>query len=84
MFPHAPLSGPTPITTCPHCSMLVEGSCVTCAPGDTHPSCRDCEEGRYKPPWYRHNLSLTIFTTVVVSVASGLIIARVNSLMKKR
>lgn len=70
-----------PITTCPHCSKLVNGTCQMCYPGDPHPSCEACENGRIVVPWYRSELLLTIFTTVVVTVASGVIIEKIK---KKR
>lgn len=72
------VAGPTPITTCPHCSILVNGSCMLCADGDSHPSCIDCVNGRHKPPWHRSSLTLAITTAVVVSVISGLLVARIN------
>jgi hypothetical protein len=80
----SPIAGSDPITSCPHCSILVNGTCVTCSVGVDHPACADCEGGRYRPPWYRNSLTLTILTTVLVSVASGLILNRVDAALKKR
>lgn len=83
--PTAPIraAGVAPITTCPHCSKLVNGSCVVCSPGDLHPSCEFCEEGRIVMPWYRNELVVAIFTTVVVSVASALILQRIQGKKKR-
>ena len=68
----------TPITSCPHCSKLVNGTCEICLNGDPHPSCESCENGRIVTPWYQNELLLTIGTTVVVTVASALIIAKIQ------
>lgn len=76
--------GISPITTCPHCSKLINGSCVVCGPGDLHPSCESCEEGRLVTPWYRHELVVAIFTTVVVSVASAVILQRIQKRWGKK
>jgi len=61
----------TPITTCPHCSRLVDGSCLVCETGDEHPSCRHCEGGRYKPPkapFYKNEIFISVATAVTVGV----------------
>lgn len=77
-------AGVTPITTCPHCSKLVNGSCVVCGPDDIHPSCQSCEKGRLAIPWYQSELFLGILTTVAVTVASTIILSRIQTAMKKR
>lgn len=66
------------ITTCPHCSRLVDGTCVVCEDGETHPSCHDCISGRLTPPLWRNEFLITIATTVVVTVLSGLIVAKLT------
>lgn len=76
--------GVTPITTCPHCSKLVDGSCVVCGPEDPHPSCENCEGGRLAIPWYQSELFLAIVTTVAVTVVSSIILSRVQSALKKK
>lgn len=76
--------GITPITTCPHCSKLVDNTCVVCEPGDVHPSCEMCENGRIVVPWYRHELFLAISTTVVVTVASTLILSHIQKKWGKK
>lgn len=74
-------------TTCPHCSILRNGECVVCEPGDeNHPSCRHCENGHYNPPsepWYKQDIVIAIGTAVVVSVASALIIMQIQSYLNK-
>ena len=73
-------------TTCPHCSILRDGDCVVCAPGDeNHPSCLHCENGVYNPPpkpWYERDLVIAIGMAIVVSVSSALIIAQVQAYLK--
>lgn len=76
--------GIAPITTCPHCSKLVEGSCVICTPNDPHPSCLYCEEGRINLPWHRKEIVVGIASAVVISVASGILIAWFNAKRAKR
>jgi hypothetical protein len=76
--------GIAPITTCPHCSKLINNSCVVCGPDDPHPSCESCEEGRLAIPWYRSELFLAILTTVVVTVASTIIVGRIQEAMKRK
>lgn len=76
--------GITPITTCPHCSKLVDGSCVICEAGDLHPSCEMCVDGQIKVPWYRHELLLSVVTTVVVTVASTIILGAIQTKIKKK
>lgn len=74
-------------TTCPHCSYLVEGTCVVCAEGDEHPSCEYCVGGKYYPPgeaWYRNHVFIAVATAIVVGVTSTLIISRVEAALKKR
>lgn len=78
MQPFNMLAGPPPITTCPHCSILVEGSCVVCGSEDQHPSCLHCRDGKYKPPWHKNQLWTAIATATVVAVASGLIAAEIR------
>lgn len=67
-----------PITTCPHCSVLKEGSCVSCADGEAHPSCKDCKGGTYQPPWYKTELFRGFLLAVGVSVASGYALHRMR------
>jgi hypothetical protein len=73
-------------TTCPHCSILRNGSCFICTPGDeNHPSCQDCEGGWHNPPrtpWYQSDLTLTLFTAVTVSVISAVIISQIQRHMR--
>lgn len=77
--------GIAPITTCPHCSKLINNSCVVCGPNDPHPSCEQCEGGKLMgPPWYKSELFLAIFTTVVVTVASTIIVGRIQEAMKRK
>jgi hypothetical protein len=74
-------------TTCPHCSYLVEGSCVVCQPGDAHPSCQDCVDGQYRPPataWYRSQFALAVLTAVLVAVSSSLVVNRIERAIAKR
>lgn len=75
--------GLTPITTCPHCSKLVEGSCQVCGPFDQHPSCERCEGGRIVVPWYENELFIAVVTTVIVSVASAVIISSIQNKWKE-
>jgi hypothetical protein len=70
--------GFAPITTCPHCSKLIEGTCEICGPEDPHPSCEFCRAGRIRIPWYRNEVVMTVTITVVVAVSSGLIIQAFN------
>ena len=72
------ISGPPPITTCPHCSILVNGSCVECKPGDTHPSCLHCKDGRFKPPWHKNQIWVAIATATAVTVFSGILAAEIR------
>jgi hypothetical protein len=65
----------TPITTCPHCSALVEGSCVRCPEGSNHPSCKNCQGGVHKPPWYTNDKVQTALAIASASVVSALILA---------
>jgi hypothetical protein len=70
-----------PITSCPHCSVLVSGTCVPCKDGDTHPACENCVGGRHippKPPWYENQLLNAIITTTVVTVVSGLFLEQIK------
>lgn len=76
--------GVVPITTCPHCSKLINGSCVICAPEDPHPSCTHCEGGKFVVPWHRNEIVVAIVTTVVVSVASAIILSRIQGAMKSQ
>jgi hypothetical protein len=82
------LRGSVPLfQTCPHCSMLREGSCVVCEAQDaSHPSCRDCEAGVYRPPpppFWKNDLVVSIGVAVVVSVTSALIIAGIQRYLKR-
>ena len=76
--------GIDPITTCPHCSKLVNGTCEVCPNGDPHPSCDMCVDGRLKLPWYRNELVIAVGTTVVVSVASALILSALQKKLNKK
>lgn len=67
------------VTSCPHCSKLVNGTCVTCEPGEENPACEYCVNGRIRVPWYLNELFLAVVTTVAVSVASTLIISKIQS-----
>ena len=63
------------ITTCPHCSKLVNGSCLVCADGDPHPSCSNCVGGKHSPPrraWYKSQMVVSASTVVLASVVSTL------------
>jgi hypothetical protein len=74
-------------TTCPHCSILVEGTCHVCLEGDEHPSCEYCVGGRYyppPPPWYKSQLFLAVCTAVVVAVTSSLMVSRIERAMKAK
>jgi len=75
-------------TTCPHCSVLRDGTCWVCGPGDeNHPACLYCENGVYNPPqrpWYKSELMIAISTAVVVSVASGLLIGQIQAYLRNR
>lgn len=69
------------IVTCPHCSILHEGSCVPCPPGDVaHPACVDCDGPVYRPPpapaepWYRNEFVMVALTSVIAGVATALIV----------
>jgi hypothetical protein len=73
--------------SCPPCSYLVEGTCVVCDPADEHPACQHCVAGQYQPPkpsWYESELLLAVMTATVVSVASAIVVSRVNRLLAKR
>jgi hypothetical protein len=74
-------AGTPVISACPQCSKLVNGSCVACAEGEKHPSCLDCTNGRPKEtatPWYQTETFRLIFTTVVASVATAIILNQMN------
>jgi hypothetical protein len=74
-----------PITTCPHCSVLTEGSCVTCEDGNPHPSCSDCVGGVHKPPpppWYKSEFLQSLTLSVAVAVVSGYALHRINKMRK--
>jgi hypothetical protein len=59
-------------TTCPHCSYLVNGSCLICEPGNPHPGCEGCIGGRPAPsPWWKHEIFLGVALGVAVSVLSA-------------
>ena len=76
--------GIDPITTCPHCSKLVNGTCEICLEGDPHPSCDQCVDGKLKLPWYQNELVIAIGTTVVVTVASALIMSALSKRLGKK
>lgn len=76
----------TPITTCPHCSKLVNGTCVICEEHDQHPSCHYCVGGHYVPPaprWYEtdtaRSIALTVATAAVIAVISPLVINKIEA-----
>jgi hypothetical protein len=70
-----------PITTCPHCSVLVNGSCEVCQEGSTHPSCVDCVGGRHSPPFYRSQMFIAVITAITVATVSGVALAFINRKM---
>jgi hypothetical protein len=76
--------GITPFTTCPHCSILIDGTCVECPNGDVHPSCVECVDGKHRPPWYKGELLQTILISVAVGVASAIILRQIESRMRKK
>jgi hypothetical protein len=76
MFPS--IGTVAPITTCPHCSVLVNGTCEVCPEGSTHPSCKDCTGGQYKPPFYRSDLFIGVVTAVLVATVSGVVLGYTN------
>jgi hypothetical protein len=74
-------------TTCPHCSILFEGSCHPCQEGDEHPSCEYCVGGKYYPPpdpWYKSQIFLAVVTSVVVAVSSALVVAKIQESLEAR
>jgi len=82
MYHTAPALGQTrtPVMSCPHCSYLMEGSCVVCPDGDPHPACEDCVGGRLPPrPWYRHELVIAVTTATIVSIASAILVQQVKA-----
>lgn len=76
--------GIDPITTCPHCSKLIAGTCEICTEGDPHPSCESCINGRLKLPWYQNELVIAVGTTVVVTVASAIILSALQKKFGKK
>lgn len=71
-----------PITTCPHCSKLQDGSCRICFEGDPHPSCESCVDGRLVIPWYQNELFIAVTTAVVVTVISAVIVNKLQNKAK--
>jgi hypothetical protein len=74
-------------TTCPHCSYLVNGTCVVCQEGDEHPSCAYCVDGKYYPPpepWYKSQLTVAIITAIVVAVTSSIVVGQIEGAIKRR
>ncbi len=70
----------TPVMSCPHCSYLVEGSCLVCTEGNQHPACEGCVNGRLQPrPWYKHEIVLAVATATLVSIASAIIVHQVKA-----
>ena len=65
----------TPITTCPHCSILMDGSCVPCPEEADHPSCKNCHGPVHRPPWYTNDKVQTALAIASASVVSALILA---------
>jgi hypothetical protein len=43
-----------------------------------------CVDGRLKLPWYRNELVIAVGTTVVVSVASALILSALQKKLNKK
>jgi hypothetical protein len=72
------------ITTCPHCSRLVDNSCIVCGPDDQHPSCQHCEGHIYKPPkpkpkpFYRSDVFISVMTAVAATVLSSAVLYQLN------
>lgn len=74
-------------TTCPHCSILIEGTCHVCQEGDEHPSCAYCVDGEYRPPsppWYKSDLFVAVAAAVVVTVASTLVVRRIERAINRK
>ena len=72
----------TPFTTCPHCSVLVNGTCFECDPASTHPSCQNCVNGEHQPPWYQ-GLFQTLLLSVTVGVATAIILRGIDRKLKR-
>jgi len=64
------------IVSCPECTYLSGGDCVVCAGPDDHPSCDGCRDG--KVVWYRRPLFVSVATAVVVSLAAGVIVKKIQ------
>lgn len=79
-----PVGAISPFTTCPYCSILVAGSCVPCSNGDTHPSCLDCRDGRFRPPWYKSELFQTVSLSVAIGVVTALIVRHIEIKLSQR
>jgi len=73
-----------PVHTCPHCSYAIRGNCVVCAAGDPHPACEYCEGGKHKPPWYRREIAIAVFSAVAVTTLSTIVLAQVRKRTKLR
>lgn len=83
IFPALGAGEITPFTTCPHCSVLVNGTCLECSPESTHPSCNNCVDGTHKPPWYQGRLFQTLLLSVTVGVATAIIIRGIDRKLKR-
>ena len=77
-----PFGAVAPITTCPHCSVLVDGSCIQCQDGETHPSCKFCKGGEHKPPWHKSELMVAFASAVLVSVGSAIIASEIRKKLR--
>lgn len=73
----APASNGTKMAfvSCPECSYFKNGECVVCGEDENHPACHGCVSGELV--WWRRPLPIAIFSSVVVSVATGLIVSKV-------
>ncbi len=73
------------VTSCPHCSYLVEGTCVVCDNEDPHPGCVNCVDGLPEgSPWYFHPLTLSIGSAVAVAVVVALVVPRLEKAITGR
>jgi hypothetical protein len=73
------------VLSCPHCSYLVEGTCVICENDDPHPACESCVDGRLPPvPWYQRDLFLAIATSTVVAISSAIIVTKIRKYARLR
>lgn len=66
--------GIAPITSCPHCSILINGTCEICEDGDPHPSCHQCVNGRHVVPWYQSGLFLSALVYVSAGITTAILV----------